>query len=182
MEPEEVLFDLTLAEGGHGPKLINDYIEDEHYRIVPWEHCIVPSVDTGLFDPAAAHAGAALQPVDFRYQLATGAPSPIGFFPRVLGQFVREERLLTLEDGVRRMTSLPLSRLGISDRGVVREAAWADFVVFDPQTIAMRGPHADAEVPETCWPMGIDYVVVNGEVALERHRYTGARSGHVLRS
>ena len=180
-EPEEVLFDLTLAEGGTGPKLINDYIEDEHYRIVPWEHCIVPSVDTGLFDPAVAHAGAALQPVDFRYQLATGAPSPIGFFPRVLGQFVREEKLLTLEDGVRRMTSLPLSRLGISDRGVVAQGAWADLVVFDPETIAMHGPTADADEPETCWPAGIDYVVVNGEVAMEGHRYTGARAGQVLR-
>jgi N-acyl-D-aspartate/D-glutamate deacylase len=181
MEPEEVLFDLTLAEGGHGPKVINDYIEDEHYRIVPWEHCIVPSVDTGLFDPAVAHAGAALQPVDFRYQLATGAPSPIGFFPRVLGQFVREEKLFSLEEGVRRMTSLPLSRLGITDRGVVREGAWADLVVFDAETIAMRGPDADAEEPETCWPVGIDYVVVNGEVAIEGHRSTGARAGMVVR-
>ncbi|HET7769931.1 MAG TPA: amidohydrolase family protein, partial [Chloroflexota bacterium] len=146
-----------------------------------WEQCIVPSVDTGLFDPAVTNAGAALQPVDFRYQLATGAPSPIGFFPRVLGQFVREEKLLTLEDGVRRMTSLPLSRLGIGDRGVVQEGAWADLVVFDAETIAMRGPHSDAEQPETCWPVGIDYVMVNGEVAMEGHRYTGARSGRVLR-
>jgi N-acyl-D-amino-acid deacylase len=180
-EPEEVLFDLTLAEGGVGPKLINDYIEDEHYRIVPWEHCIVPSVDTGFFDPAVTNAGAALQPVDFRYQLSTGAPSPIGFFPRVLGQFVREEKLLTLEDGVRRMTSLPLSRLGISDRGVVQEGAWADLVVFDPDTIAMRGPHADADHPESCWPAGIDYVLVNGEIAMEGQHHTGAQAGQVLR-
>jgi N-acyl-D-amino-acid deacylase len=176
LEPEEALFDLTLAEEGRGPKLINDYIEDEHYRIVPWAQCIVPSIDTGLFDPAAA-----LGPDDFRYQVSTGAPSTIGFAPRVLGQFVRDERLLTLEEGVRRMTSLPLSRLGITDRGVVRPGAWADLVVFDPATIAMRGPTPDPRRPETCWPTGISHVVVNGEVAMDGPRYTGARAGRVLR-
>jgi N-acyl-D-aspartate/D-glutamate deacylase len=180
-EPEEVLFDLTLAEGGRGPKLINDYIEDEHYRIVPWAHCIVPSVDTGLFDPTVTGETASLQPLDFRYQMSTGAPSFIGVFPRVLGQFVREEQLLTLEDAVRRMTSLPLSRLGIADRGVLREGAWADLVVFDAQRIAMRGPHPDPAQPETCWPAGIEYVVVNGAVAVEGHRPTGTRAGRVLR-
>lgn len=183
VEPEEALFDLTLREGGGGPKLIYDYIEDEHRHVVPWAHCIVPSVDTGLFDPAGAGAGAgaSIQPLDFRYQLATGAPSPIGLFPRVLGQFVREERLLTLEEGVRRMTSLPLSRLGIADRGIIREGMWADLVVFDPQRIAMRGPDPDPERPETCWPVGISHVLVNGEVALEGHRATGVRAGRVLR-
>jgi N-acyl-D-amino-acid deacylase len=58
---------------------------------------------------------------------------------------------------------------------------WADLVVFDPETVAMRGPHPDPEQPETCWPTGISHVVVNGEVAVEGHRYTGARAGHVLR-
>lgn len=181
VDPEDALFDLTLAEGGRGPKLIYDYIEDEHYRIVPWPHCIVPSVDTGLFDPTAAAGAASLQPLDFRYQVSTGAPSPIGFFPRVLGQFVREERLLTLEEGVRRMTSLPLSRLGIADRGVIRPGMWGDLVVFDADRIAMRGPHPDPRHPETCWPTGISHVVVNGAVAMEGHRYTGARPGQVLR-
>ena len=181
VEPEELLFDLTLAENGGGPKMICDYIEDEHYRIVPWKHCIVPSVDTGLFNLGDNAEDASLQPIDFRYQVETGAPSPLGMFPRVIGQFVREEKLLTLEDAVRRMTTLPLSRLGISDRGVVREGAWADLVVFDAQTIAMRGPHPDPAVPETCWPTGIDYVVVNGQVAVEGHTITSARSGQVLR-
>ena len=64
---------------------------------------------------------------------------------------------------------------------MVREGAWADLVVFDAETIAMRGRDADAEEPETCWPVGIDYVVVNGEVAIEGHRSTGARAGMVVR-
>ena len=176
VEPEECLFDLTLAEEGHGPRMINDYIEDEHYRIVPWEYCIVPSIDTGLFDPKER-----FQPIDFRYQLDTGAASTIGVAPRVLGQFVREERIFSLEEGVRRMTSLPMSRLGIADRGTIRPGTWADLVVFDESTVGMRSAQADPSVVETCWPSGIDYVVVNGEVAMEGHRHTGARAGMVLR-
>jgi N-acyl-D-amino-acid deacylase len=176
IEPEECLFDLTLAEEGRGPRMINDYIEDEHYRIIPCEHCILPSIDTGLFDPAGR-----FQPIDFRYQLEVGAASSIGVAPRVLGQFVREERIFSLEEGVRRMTSLPISRLGITDRGVVRPGLWADLVVFDKDTVGMRSEQADPNVAETCWPAGIDYVVVNGQVAMEGHRHTGVRAGKVLR-
>ena len=176
IEPEECLFDLTLAENGRGPRMINDYIEDEHYRIIPWEYCIVPSIDTGLFDPAER-----FEAIDFRYQLETGAASNIGVAPRVLGQFVRKERVFSLEEGVRRMTSLPISRLGITDRGVIRPGMWADLVVFDRETVGMRSERADPDVAESCWPVGIDYVVVNGEVAMEGHRHTGVRAGQVLR-
>jgi len=175
-DPEDVLFDLTLAEGGRGPRMINDYIEDEHYRVVPWPHCIVPSIDTGLFDPAEQ-----FQPIDFRYQLETGAPSSIGMAPRVLGQFVREEKMMSLEEGVRRMTSLPAQRLGLTDRGVVKPGMWADLTVFDRDRVAMRGPNPDPQEPATCWPAGISCVVVNGAVAMEGHRYTGVRAGKVLR-
>ena len=176
LEPEDCLFDLFLAEDGRGPRMINDYIEDEHYRIVPWEHCIVPSIDTGLFDPADRS-----DPLDFEYQLEVGAPSHLGVAPRVLGQFVRQEKIFSLEEGVRRMTSLPISRLGITDRGYVRPGMWADLVVFDRDTVGMRSAQADPNVMESCWPTGIDYVVVNGEMAMEGHRHTGARAGRVLR-
>jgi N-acyl-D-aspartate/D-glutamate deacylase len=176
IDPEDCLFDLTLAEEGRGPRMINDYIEDEHYRIIPWEWCILPSIDTGLFDPAERFA-----PIDYRYQLETGAPSTIGMAPRVLGQFVREEGLFSLEEGVRRLTSLPISRLGIPDRGIVRAGMWADLVVFDRETVGMRGAEPNPEVAASCWPAGIDYVVVNGAVAMEGHRHTGERAGRVLR-
>ncbi len=79
------------------------------------------------------------------------------------------------------MTSLPISRLGIADRGVIRPGIWADLVVFDRETVGMRSAEADPSVEESCWPSGIDYVVVNGEVAMEGHRHTGARAGRVLR-
>jgi N-acyl-D-amino-acid deacylase len=176
IEPEDALFDLAVAEKGRGPRFIHDYIEDDHYRTAPWEYCIFPSVDTGLFDPAER-----LTPLDLRYWLETGYPGYIGLFPRVLGQFVREEKLMTVEEAVRKMTSLAVQRVGITDRGAIRPGMWADLTVFDPDTIAKRSPDADPERVETFYPVGIDTVVVNGQVVMEGHTYTGVRAGKVLR-
>jgi N-acyl-D-amino-acid deacylase len=176
IEPEDALFDLAVAEKGRGPRFIHDYIEDDHYRTAPWEYCIFPSVDTGLFDPAER-----LTSLDLRYWLETGYPGFIGLFPRVLGQFVREEKLMTIEEAVRKMTSLAVQRVGITDRGAIRPGMWADLTVFNPDTIAKRASDADPECLETFYPVGIDAVVVNGQVVMEGHSYTGARAGKVLR-
>ncbi|MBC7235833.1 MAG: amidohydrolase family protein [Chloroflexi bacterium] len=176
IDPEDALFDLALAEKGRGPRFIHHYIEDDHYRTAPWPYCIFPSVDTGLFDPSTHFSE-----LDLRYWKDTGYPGTIGLFPRVLGQFVREEKLMTVEEAVRKMTSLAMQRLGITDRGVIRPGMWADLVVFDKETIALRSPDADPQRIETFYPVGIDYVVVNGQVAMEGHRYTGVRAGQVLR-
>ncbi|MBN1399464.1 MAG: amidohydrolase family protein [Anaerolineae bacterium] len=176
IEPEDALFDLAVAEKGRGPRMIHDYIEDDHFRTAGWPYCIFPSVDTGLFDPASHYTE-----LDLRYWKETRYPGTIGLFPRVLGQFVRQERLLTLEEAVRKMTSLAMQRVGISDRGVIRPDMWADLVVFDKDTIALRSPNADPKRIETFYPVGIDYVVVNGQAAMEGQRYTGARAGQVLR-
>jgi N-acyl-D-amino-acid deacylase len=176
IEFEDALFELTLAEEGRGPRFIHDYIEDDHWRTASWEYCIFPSVDTGLYDPAER-----LTALDLRYWQETGYPGTIGLFPRVLGQFVRQEKLMTLEEAVRKMTSLAVQRLGIVDRGVIRPGMWADLTVFDPDTIALRGPSADPERIETFYPAGIHYVAVNGQIAMEGSRYTGARAGKVLR-
>ena len=177
IEFEDALFDLAVAEGGRGPRFVHHYIEDDHFRTASWEHCIFPSVDTGLYDPATRYT-----PLDLRYWKETAYPGTIGLFPRVLGQFVREERLLTVEEAVRKMTSLPMQRLGITERGAVRPGMWADLVVFDKETIALRSDDADPEHFEDFYPVGIDCVVVNGEVTIEGHRHTGARAGHTVRS
>jgi len=172
---EDALFDLALAEGGKGPVFIHDYIEDEHWRTAPWPYCIFPSVDTGLFDPAK------LSSDQLRYWRDTRYPGTIGLFPRALGQFVRQERLLSLVEAVRKMTSLPMQRLGITDRGVVRPGMWADLTIFDQDTISLRSAHPDPSQVETFYPVGIKYVLVNGQVAMEGHRHTGVRAGQVLR-
>jgi dihydroorotase/N-acyl-D-amino-acid deacylase len=104
-------------------------------------------------------------------------PRAYGSFPRVLAKYVREERLLSWEEAVRRMTSLPASKVGLSERGLVREGFWADLVVFDPATVADRATY---EQPAQD-PVGIDYVIVNGQVVMEKGRHTGALPGRIVR-
>ncbi len=109
----------------------------------------------------------------------TGKPHPrlYGTFPRVLGTYVREEDLFSLEEGIRKMTSLPAQRMNLPDRGELREGFAADIVIFDPDTIADRATYADPRQ----YPAGIDYVIVNGEVAAENGNQTPTRSGKLLR-
>ena len=106
------------------------------------------------------------------------SPRTYGSFPRVLGQFVREEALVSLEEAVRSMTSAAAARLGLADRGLLRDGFAADLVVFDPARVRSNATY---EEPRQ-FPDGIDWVVVAGEVVVERGEHTGAGSGRVLRS
>ena len=99
-----------------------------------------------------------------------------GTFPRVLGHYARELRLLTLEDAVRRMTGLSAARFGLTDRGEVRAGAYADLVLFDAETVADRATFEAPTLPAA----GIDLVMVNGAVIREGSRATGSRPGRVL--
>jgi N-acyl-D-amino-acid deacylase len=99
-----------------------------------------------------------------------------GTFPRVLGHYVRELGLLTLPDAVRRMTSLPASWFGFADRGVLRQGAFADIVVFDPATIIDTATFTHPAQPAR----GIDLVLCNGRVTWADGAHTGARPGRVL--
>lgn len=111
-------------------------------------------------------------------ELGRGQPHPraYGTFPRILGHYVREERILSLAEAVRKMTSLAAAQLKIRDRGLVREGFFADLVVFDPQRVIDR---ATFEQPHQ-YPVGIEFVVVNGVVTLERGTHTGAKAGRAL--
>jgi N-acyl-D-amino-acid deacylase len=104
-------------------------------------------------------------------------PRAYGTFPRVLGRYVREERVLSLEQAVHKMTAMPAARLGLRDRGALRTGAYADVVVFDPARVADR---ATFDAPHQ-YPIGIAFVLVNGVVAVDGERFTGARNGRVLR-
>ena len=105
------------------------------------------------------------------------SPRTYGSFPRVLGQFVREEALLSLEEAVRSMTSAPAARLGLRDRGLLRDGYVADLVVFDPERIRTNATY---EEPRR-FPDGIEWVIVAGEVVVDPGGHTGARPGTVLR-
>jgi N-acyl-D-amino-acid deacylase len=112
--------------------------------------------------------------------LSSGAPHPrcYGTFPRFLGHYVRDEGLLPLPEAIRKCTSLPASRLKLTDRGLIREGNWADVVVFDPAAIAERSDYGRPHV----YPQGIDLVIVNGNVAARGHESNEAdRQGTALR-
>lgn len=103
-------------------------------------------------------------------------PRGAGTFPRVLGLYVREKHWLTLPEAIRKMTSLPAQRLGWKDRGVIREGAIADLVLFNPDTVIDRSTFANPfELPT-----GIEKVFVNGELVWDSGKPTGARPGRVL--
>jgi N-acyl-D-amino-acid deacylase len=104
-------------------------------------------------------------------------PRAYGTFPRVLGRYVRTERVLSLEDAIRKMTSMPAARLKLSDRGVVRAGAYADVVVFDAATVSDR---ATFEQPHQ-YPVGIEWVLINGKPVVDSGKFVGGRPGRVLR-
>ena len=103
-------------------------------------------------------------------------PRGAGTFPRVLGLYVREKHWLTLPEALRKMTSLPAQRLGWKDRGVIREGAFADLVLFNPDTVIDRSTYANP----TALPTGIEKVFVNGVLVWDSGKPTGARPGLVL--
>jgi N-acyl-D-amino-acid deacylase len=109
---------------------------------------------------------------------ADGVPHPRSYStnPRVLGYYVREQKVLTLEDAVRKMTSLPAQILGLRDRGQIREGFAADLVMFDPATVRETNSFARPK----SFPVGIPYTIVNGTVVIDGGQHTGARPGRAL--
>lgn len=105
------------------------------------------------------------------------SPRTYGSYPRILGEFVREMSLLSLEEAIRKMTSAPAARLGITDRGRLADGMKADLVVFDPETVRAMATY---DQPRQ-FPVGIPYVVVNGELVVDGGRHTGALPGRALR-
>ncbi len=108
-----------------------------------------------------------------------GVPHPrnYGTFPRVLGEYVRERRVLTLEQAIHKMTGLSARRLGLETRGCIREGCAADITIFDPATVADKGTFTEPHQ----YPVGIDWVIVNGTPVVVDGRMTAARPGRVLR-
>ncbi len=109
-------------------------------------------------------------------------PRDFGTFAHFLETYVRQRRIMSLEEAVRRATALPASRLGLSDRGLLRVGNWADLVVFDPDTISDAFRFLPRErIFEPAYPKGIEYVIVNGSVVVENGMHTGLQPGKVLR-
>ena len=137
-----------------------------------------PDVETALRFPwtsIGSDAGAALNAAQGD-DLGLPHPRAYGNHVRVISRYVKERKVLTLEEAVRKMTSWPATRMRLANRGSIKEGQWADVTIFDLNTLNDRATY---EQP-TLYPTGIEYVLVNGAITIERGSHTGARAGRVL--
>jgi N-acyl-D-amino-acid deacylase len=164
LDPLDAAIELIVSEQGKGYMILFQLDEADLRRALAHPHVMIGSDGSSL-----AAEGA----------LATGKPHPrsYGTFPRVLGRYARDERVLSLESAVWKMTGMPARRLGLSDRGLLAPGAKADVVVFDAATAADRATYEDPHRYAT----GIGHVLVNGRVVIADGEHTGALPGRVLR-
>jgi N-acyl-D-amino-acid deacylase len=162
-DPWDVYFSLILDTGGRVGALFHMMSEEDVRTGLKWSRVTIGT------DSAAIRTEGVL---------AQGSPHPrtYGTFPRVLGRYVRDERVLELAEAVRKMTSAAAAQMHIRDRGFVRPGSYADLVVFDPATVK---DNATYEKPHQ-YPTGILHVVVNGVPVLDPKGLTGARPGRPL--
>ncbi|MSR01807.1 MAG: D-aminoacylase [Gemmatimonadetes bacterium] len=158
----DAVMDLLLAEKGNIGAIYFLMNEDNVKSILkqPW---MIIGTDAAGMDPDSAKGG--------------GHPRAYGTYPRILGQYVRDEGVVPLEDAIRKMTGAVAERLLIRDRGLLREGMYADVVVFDPATIQ---EHSTFEKPHQL-STGVEYVFVNGVEVVREGRHTGAKPGRVVR-
>lgn len=104
-------------------------------------------------------------------------PRSLGTFPRVLARYVREQGVLTLEEAIRKMTSMPATQFGQRDMGLIREGYWGDITVFDPQAIAERGDYSNPHA----YPVGVRHVLVSGVPVIRDAAFTGERPGRWIK-
>jgi hypothetical protein len=104
-------------------------------------------------------------------------PRTYGCFAKILGDYVREKQLFSLEEGIRKMTGLPSQILGLKDRGIINKDKVADIVIFDPQTVQAKATYENG----TQLAEGIDHVIVNGEITVANGRHLGTLSGEILK-
>lgn len=162
-DPLEAVFDLIVVSDGQVECVCFGQLED-NVRILMRHPLVVVGSDGESLAPHGV--------------LAQSKPHPrsYGTFPRVLGRYVREEKVLSLEEAVKKMTYVTAGRFGLTDRGLIREGAWADLILFDAQTVADKATYADPHQ----YPVGIPAVIVNGVVVIDQGQHTGALPGQVL--
>ena len=163
-DPFDFVFDLLVETRG-GVGCVYFIMSEDDVRLA----MVQPWVAVGSDGSALSIEG----------PLRSGVPHPrnFGTFPRVLGKYVRDEKVIPLEEAVRKMTSLAAAISQLPGRGTIAPGMWADLVIFDPATVADT---ATFEKPFS-YPVGIDTVLVNGQVVLDEGTHTGARPGQVLR-
>jgi N-acyl-D-aspartate/D-glutamate deacylase len=171
--------DIARAMGKSEADAAWDLVLEGQGRVMAIYHMMSePDVETALRFPwtsIGSDAGAALT-ASQGDDLGLPHPRAYGNHVRVISRYVKERKVLTLEEAVRKMTSWPATRMRLANRGSIKEGQWADVTIFDLNTLDDRATY---EQP-TLYPTGIEYVLVNGAVTIERGRHTGARAGRVL--
>ncbi len=159
----EFACDLLVEEGGD-VSIVGFGMSEENTELVLRHPLVMLCSD-----------GSALAPYG---PLDRGVPHPrnYGAFPRFLGTYVREKRLLNLPEAIKKMTSLPASKMKLKDRGSIRKGNFADLVVFDPKTISDTATYTEPKQ----YPEGIDYVIVNGRIVIDHDKHTGELPGKTL--
>ncbi|HST51438.1 MAG TPA: D-aminoacylase [Pyrinomonadaceae bacterium] len=160
----DALFDLIIADRGQTGAIYFMMSEDD-LRAALRAPFVSICTDSGARATDGPLAGSKSHPRGW------------GSYPRILSRYVRDEHLLTLEEAVHKMTGMPSARVGLKDRGVLRAGAFADITIFDPRTVRDRATFDDPNE----YPQGIEYVLVNGQIEVDRERRTDVNAGRPLR-
>jgi N-acyl-D-amino-acid deacylase len=163
LDPLDAVFELLRDAQGVASMIMFQLDEADLRRALAHPHVMIGSDGSAL-----ATSG----------EMSAGRPHPrsYGTFPRVLGEYAREQRVLTLPEAVHKMTGLPARRLGLRDRGAVRAGAFADLVVFDPRRVADLATYDDPHR----YPVGVEHVIVNGSSVVRDGEHTGSLPGRIL--
>jgi N-acyl-D-amino-acid deacylase len=163
LDPLDAVFELLRDAQGVASMILFQLDEADLRRALAHPHVMIGSDGSAL-----ATSG----------EMSAGKPHPrsYGTFPRVLGEYAREQRVLSLPEAIHKMTGLPARRLGLRDRGVIRVGARADLVIFDAKRIADRATYEDPHR----YPVGVEHVVVNGSIVVKDGDHTGSLPGRVL--
>lgn len=163
-DPLDELFDILIQQQGSVSTVYAHHTEEDMNLALAQPWCSI-----GSDGSAYATEG----------RLRRGNPHPrnFGTFPRVLGVYVRETKLLRLEDAVRKMTSLNAGKLGIRDRGLLQPGRFADITLFDSDRVVDQATYTEPFQ----YPVGIEHVIVNGQVVIQQGKHTSVRPGRALR-
>ncbi|MFH2132801.1 MAG: amidohydrolase family protein [bacterium] len=167
LHPHDAAFDLLVEEGNHAVRMVcvgDSFIEEDSLLVLQDANCSVTSdaVGIGLDGP---YAGQRFSPMAYNW------------VPHFLQEYIQKKKVLSLEEGIRRLTSLPAAQAGLTDRGIIRPGAPADIVILDAETVADRSSIREPNL----YPQGIAHVLVNGVPAMANGKRLPDRAGSVLR-
>ena len=165
ISPEEAMVEFLISANGHAIVFNRKVLDEKNIKLaLENSHCIISSADAA-YNTEYVRTGEVVHPRCF------------GTFPKVLGRYVREQKVLSLENAIEKMTSKPARKIGLKNRGELKKGFFADITIFDPKTIIDK---ADFDNPYQ-YSEGIESVVVNGKIVIKDGKHTGELAGRVLR-